>query len=322
MSRLPPAQRGVALIVALLVLAIAVGLAASMIRTNQQAIERTERLLNQQRADQVLAGALQHAGQVLNADSPAIDGPEDAWAVRRQNLPFGAARVSVDFADLQGRFNLNTLVNAEGQPDPLAVARFRRLLNQLGLDAGLSDVVIDWIDPDQNPRPRGAEDGHYQRSDPPYRTADRPLRTVTALRAVKGMDPRTYATLAPYVSALPASAGINVNTADPVVMAAITGLRASMFGSRGGDGVWRSAARPVWPSLEQFQADPMLEKAGEVDDDGLTVNSGYFLCHIVIELDGMRRERYVVFERGGGAQTPPRIIAMSDLPCLTGFSCI
>src|SRR5205807_10637408 len=48
--------------------------------------------------------------------------------------------------DLQGCFNLNSLVAREGNPDPVQVAAFSNLLQSVGLETKWVGYVIDWID--------------------------------------------------------------------------------------------------------------------------------------------------------------------------------
>jgi len=98
----------------------------------------------------------------------------------------------------------------------------RRLLEALRVDPSLRYALVDWIDPDSNAGPGGAEDIEYLNGNPPHRAANRPLASVEELRLVRGFDAKTVAMLAQYVTVLPvASTLVNVNTASPVVLAAL-----------------------------------------------------------------------------------------------------
>ncbi len=108
--------------------------------------------------------------------------------------------------DLDGRFNLNTLIR-NGARDPVAQARFARLLAALKLDTSLAETVSDWIDVDNQAIGQGAEDLEYLRADPPYRAANRLIGHISELRRIKGVDDKIYALLAPEVTALPADTG-------------------------------------------------------------------------------------------------------------------
>jgi general secretion pathway protein K len=101
----------------------------------------------------------------------------------------------------------------------------QRLLQVLRLDPQLANAVADWIDPDSEARAGGAEDIDYLNLNPPYRAANRPMASVDELRLVRGFDAQTVRALLPYVTVLPVAANIiNVNTASPVVLAALTGI--------------------------------------------------------------------------------------------------
>ncbi|MFO1432223.1 MAG: type II secretion system minor pseudopilin GspK [Candidatus Competibacteraceae bacterium] len=97
----------------------------------------------------------------------------------------------------------------------------QRLLDLLELDPAIADAIADWIDPDKDKRDNGAEDGDYEGLDPPYVAANQPLTSVTELRLIKGIDAAVYNKLAPYVCVLPPGTALNVNTASPVVLAAL-----------------------------------------------------------------------------------------------------
>ncbi|MBL8250128.1 MAG: type II secretion system minor pseudopilin GspK, partial [Candidatus Competibacter sp.] len=97
-----------------------------------------------------------------------------------------------------------------------------RLLARLELKPELAQAIVDWIDSDQDPLfPDGAEDSDYNVLTPPYLAANRPMLSVSELRAIKGVDRESYEKLAPLVCALPSDAPLNVNTAPALVLAAL-----------------------------------------------------------------------------------------------------
>src|SRR5438309_7475270 len=136
-------------------------------------------------------------------------------------LPVEGGTIKVSIEDAQSRFNLNSI----GGTDPTSQANLQvlqRLLEGLQLDPQLANAVADWIDPNSEARAGGAEDVDYLNLNRPYRAADRPMASVDELRLVRGFDAKTVAALLPYVTVLPAATNdINVNTAPPVVLAAL-----------------------------------------------------------------------------------------------------
>jgi type II secretory pathway component PulK len=54
----------------------------------------------------------------------------------------------------------------------------------------IADSIVDWIDPDDDPRPNGAESSSYTGMTPPYRCKNAPLDSVEELLLVRGMTPQ------------------------------------------------------------------------------------------------------------------------------------
>jgi len=88
----------------------------------------------------------------------------------------------------------------------------------------LSASLLDWVDEDEVRQAGGGEDDVYQRLDPPYRSANRPLLSVDELRLVEGFDGSLVEALRPYVTVYPlaGSGGVNLNTAPSWVLAQLT----------------------------------------------------------------------------------------------------
>ncbi len=138
-----------------------------------------------------------------------------------RTFPIENGVIVARLSDQGACFNLNSVV--VGPPDAAiasaaGIAQFAALLQVLGTPSGqaqrLSAALADWIDADGDTGQLGAEDEAYARRDPPYRTSDALLSEVSELRAVSGFTPEVYASLHPYVCALPRTgpSQINVNT--------------------------------------------------------------------------------------------------------------
>src|SRR4029077_12156653 len=111
-------------------------------------------------------------------DSPQSDNLGEIWATELPPLPVDGGTIQGRLEDLQGRFNLNNLINDRGLPDPVALKQFERLLSLLEIDATLAGGVLDWLDPDTDVRfPNGGEDTTYAAADPPYRAANTEITT-------------------------------------------------------------------------------------------------------------------------------------------------
>jgi general secretion pathway protein K len=189
-------------------------------------IRRAEAALAADQGLLFMQGAEAWAADILRLDqvnSPESDHLAEEWAVELPPLPVDGGTIVGRLEDLQGRFNLNNLVNVQGAEDELSRQQFERLLTLLELDPALAGVVLDWIDSDiETHFPSGGEDAAYADTDPPYRTPNSMITTPSELLAVVGFDAESYATLAPYVTALPVGTTLNVNTASDMLLASLS----------------------------------------------------------------------------------------------------
>ena len=136
-------QRGVAVITAMLVVAIATMLAVNLMWDATLDQRRTLAALSADQGLMFLQGAEAWAGDILRqdlVDSPEADHLGEEWAVELPPLPVEGGVITGRLEDLQGRFNLNNLVDNTGREDALAVAQFERLLALVGLDPQLDPV--------------------------------------------------------------------------------------------------------------------------------------------------------------------------------------
>ncbi len=217
-------QRGIALVTAVMIVAIAAVIAAQIAFAQQIWMRQMENTFDRGATDWLRRGALHWASTAIVDDtvnSNTIDHLGERWAMGLPTLPVEGGTIRVSIEDAQGRFNLNNVVrNNVGYPDDIAV--LQRLLQELKLDPSIVHALVDWIDPDSTTSPGGAEDIDYLNGEPPYRSADQYLAAVEELRLVRGFDAKTVATLAPYVTVLPtATATVNINTASPILLSAL-----------------------------------------------------------------------------------------------------
>ena len=214
-------DRGVALITALLISAIATMVAANLAWDNALDVRRTTVMLLRDQAIQVALGAESWVINILHQDlqDSQTDHLGEIWAAELPGLPIEGGEVFGSIEDMQGRFNVNNLVDNNGKVQEESLEQFRRLLNALGLDPRFAGIVADWIDSDVDASfPDGAEDAIYTGMIPPYRTANQTLTSVSELAALEGMDRATFRVLEPNIVALPGRTGINANTATPAVL--------------------------------------------------------------------------------------------------------
>jgi general secretion pathway protein K len=268
-------QRGVALISVLLIVVIATILGVSMSREQNFAIIRARMFVEQSRVQQYALGGEELARQMLFEDF-AEAGDKDTliegWAGDDLRFEFEDGEVSLRIEDLQGRFNLNALVDRPGG-NTVARGRFTNLLAMQGIDVMFVDRIIDWIDTNQNASPLGAEDFEYLGLEQPYRTSGQLLADVSELRLLLDMPAESIELLLRVVASLPdPNSNINVNTALPEVLQALApnlslDMAEAMVESRQGT--------EGYDNVQAFLQDEAL--AGQsIPLQGLSVQSGYF----------------------------------------------
>ena len=225
----PPAlrrQRGVALITAILLVALATILAATIGYENAMSARRgsatfafDQSLQVAMAAEAIGAYALRESRK-LNASTTY---PGQPWST-----PYGpvdlipGVTLEAWLEDAQGRFNLNNLVNPDGSTNPAAVQIFENLLANLGLESKWAPMMADWIDSDTVPNnPDGAEDSVYLSQMPPYRAANMIINSASEILALPGFGRDRYLKLAPFITALPQGIGINLCSAPIEVLNAL-----------------------------------------------------------------------------------------------------
>lgn len=219
------APLGAALISALVIVAVATTLTAALAFDTGLEIRRSEGLRARANAEAWTAGAEALAASAL-VEQLSVPS-ESLHTAQRWAAPLGPVPVTAEGAlraqliDLQGRFNLNSLVDASGRVDPSALRVFERLLVVLGLEAEWAPRVADWIDADTVPLEGGAEDAVYLGQTPAYRPPNLPVTSPSELLALVGFGSARYALLAPHVSALPRDASINLCTASGPLLDAL-----------------------------------------------------------------------------------------------------
>jgi general secretion pathway protein K len=219
-------QRGVAVLIAMLVVTVGTIIAVNLMWQGTLDIRRAESALAADQGLLYVQGAEAWAADILRqdlVDSPKSDNLSEAWAIELPPLPVDGGTISGKLEDLHGRFNLNNLIDARGREDQTARKQFERLLRLVDADPTIAGSVVDWLDPDTEQRfPSGGEDAAYSDADPPYRTANVVITTPSELMAITGFDRETYTKVAPYITVLPSGTKLNVNTASDVVLASLS----------------------------------------------------------------------------------------------------
>jgi len=280
-------QSGVALLTALLIVALATIAATALLKQQYLHIRRSANVLQGQQADAYAQGAEAWAQQILRRDVERnkYDALSEDWAFKLPPTLVDGGSVQGELDDLQGRFNLNTLLAEDGKTHEPALNALRRLLDYLELPPEIAAQALDWIDADQNPHiPGGAEDLDYLRLQPPYRCANRPFTSPSEMRLLLSVDEESYQRLLPYITTLPTATKVNINTTSvPVLLALLEELSQSQAES-----LLEIAQQEGFKNLQDFVGQDTL-KDMNIDTQLLDIKSDYFLFRARAQIDHSQR---------------------------------
>lgn len=290
-------QKGIALLTILMMVALATILAASIAKRQSNTAEATAYLMRQNQSLLYAKSAETFFAALLKDDAEnagGVDHLQENWAKPMPAFPVDDGYVSGVLEDESGKFNLNSLLNADGSVNESAKKWFEKLLARAGLPAQLSEAVIDWQDENDEPAgPMGAESSYYRGLQNAPLPPNAKFHSVEELKLVRGFEAGKYRLIAPYVSALPSNETlVNINTAPAFVLASIDEkldvdavqqlldqqqAKLEHFGS----------AAALWEKAPFSQVDPALRSAVNAL---LGVQSNYFKARIEIELSGRKRQ--------------------------------
>lgn len=239
--------------------------------------------------------------------------------LKLDEVELGSGKFSVKIVDQERRFNINAADETV----------LRLALGLVGVDAGqipaITDSILDWIDPDDQPRLNGTESAYYLGLNPPYTAKNGPIDNLTELLLIRGITPEMYwgsaAVRGPqpvsatgraltlqnraapvYTNALadlftPISARlVNLNTASPLILQLVPGLDASFA-----EAIVRFRAGP--DGVDGTEDDVPFRSVGQLSGIGgmnqqamanlakiFTVRSATYEAIITVEIGGIRRQ--------------------------------
>jgi general secretion pathway protein K len=225
-------QSGAAILTAMLVVTLIATLTVAALWQQWRSLEIEAAQRARAQSGWILVGALDWARLILREDarSGGADHLAEPWAV-----PLEEARLATFFAadnttdtslndaqqsfisgqiiDMQGRLNVRNLVGADNKVSAVAVRQFARLFGLLGLPETQVPPMAENL--------RRALDN----STPTSEGEPVPLAPARVEQLVwLGLSPQTIAVLAPFVTILPHSTPVNLNTAPAeVILASIDG---------------------------------------------------------------------------------------------------
>jgi general secretion pathway protein K len=301
-------QRGVAIITALLIVAIATTVSVTISTRLQLDVRRTGNMIAGDQAYLYTLAAESWSQRILKDDRKdnEIDHLGENWAIELPPLPVEGGYIKGKLNDLQSCFNLNTVLDGSAD-NKLARTRLDRLLNNLGIDKGGTQAIIDWLDDDlQTTIPDGAEDVYYMNLERPYRTANAPMQSISELRLIKGFENSdVYDTLFPHVCAFGVNTPININTAAAEVLRSLS----DELSDDDVDKIIEQRNESAFVDINAFTNFNDL-KTKIADTQGLSVDTEYFMLQTESTIGQVRVITYSILHRSNDGNTT--IIARSQ----------
>jgi general secretion pathway protein K len=316
----------------MLVFALCAALIVAMKSEFTRFYQRGANMFLSEQAQAYLRGAEDLASIALLADYDIDQGREEPrddlqeiWA--QPSAPYALDEggwLAGGLTDLQGRFNLNSLAaragggggqggegGERGQTARFtpAQAQFIRLLQALeepGLGQQeavlITESIADWLDPDSTPSLDGAEDDYYFGLSPAYRAANRPMTSVSELRAVAYVTAEIYAALQDYVTVWPLIPGkLNIHTAPAMVLRSLNADDdLSPLSESDGEALLAAREDGGFEDIDSFLLHPVFAERRErmQQTRGLLGQaSSVFLLEAEVEVADRNMRLYSVLER-------------------------
>lgn len=303
-------QRGVAIVTALLLAALAITLVMSLFGQQNVQVRSIENQRYQLQKRWIIRGALDWARLILREDGKTgfADYLGEPWSVplaetrlddfvdngRGSNEAADAA-LSGYIVDAQSRMNLTNLAQ-NGVIDQPTVQAFQKLLAAQGLDSGLATATAAMVASSQS-QSAYVDPNSRARSDP-VAAKILHMTQVDDLLAIPGFDAGAITKLKELVVFLPVATPININTASAQVISARIA------------GVSLSDAQQIVTTRDQAYFRTMVDlgarwRAGSVPAPSamlVNIKTNYFIVHGHVRLGRSVLDQDALIERkpGGG----------------------
>jgi general secretion pathway protein K len=207
-------ERGIAFVLVLWVIAM-----LSIMLGSFALVARTENLQSRHLFDTTQARYAAEAGLNLAIFELRKADPAERWVAdgRPYRFGYGDAEIEIAITDDSGKID----INSAGNNGDLLTNLFVTHGVPLDRAQALSDAVQDWIDPDDNTRPNGAEIAQYKAAGLPYGPKNAPFDTVSELQQVLGMTYDLYEKIEPGITIYSGRGAPNAAVGDPTALRAM-----------------------------------------------------------------------------------------------------
>jgi general secretion pathway protein K len=292
------AQRGAAIVTALLVVTLAAVIVSALFYRESVAVRSIENRLALSQTRWVERAVLDWAKVILSSDPALSDHGTDVWGTpvaetQLDETVTGGAKIgdrsrnaflAGNVVDAQAKFNVNTLVGSNGQPSKPHMDAMTKLMTLLGLPESLVPQALARILKSRTTTLDNA----------PVPASEIRLIQFGDLRDIPGFDEAVMQTLQPHVTVLPdETTQVNLNTASAEVIAAmIPELQisaAKTFVSQ--------RERAAMTTLARARDRMGLDTSVQMDSTLLSVNTRFFWVNGMIRYDRVESQTETLVRR-------------------------
>lgn len=266
--------KGSALLTALFIMTLVAIVATAMSMRLQQDIYRTRLVITQDKlylaSQAVTFWALNELLDKNNRFTKANQLGMVAQYPKNMESIYNQVQLSGGIFDLQARFNLNNLIEKKSIPTLMHLIShtYSKATGQERANIALG--VKHWLLAYDLGRGEDIYTSYYLSQKPPYYPSHQLIKSKSEFRLIKDVSAPAYIALEPFITALPESTSININTAPKQILMSLgDGLSDAqaneLITARGEDGI-----------TELKEINELLKKFN-IPSDQITIESQYYL---------------------------------------------
>lgn len=197
--------------------------------------------------------------------------------------------------DMQARFNLNNLQDRKYYMLFYKLLENTRTKTSAAQRKLLFNAIVYWINPYQSGRGQDNYLDFYLKQKKPYFPAYQPMQSISEFLLVQGATTLFYRTLLPYLTVLPETTPLNINTAPKVLLMSLgNGLNETqaeeLIQARGEKGI-----KNLGKIIE------LLQKL-DLPKEQITIESSYYLSEATTSLNDLNLTTYTLIKRSKDKQ--------------------
>jgi len=282
-------QRGAAIITALFVTALVAASAVAIFVQLRIDTRRTELLTRHTQtyfyADQTVLWAKNLL--INNWKQKQPDQLIDKLPANTNFPTDGTTEITAELTDAQGLFNLNDLIDEKY--NDVFLQLLKRIIPEMAPNDANSLLLATraWI------LPGNTFDDYYAKQTPSYRAAHRLFSSASEFRLVRGVTAALYTKLLPFLTALPETTAININSAPEIILMSLSPTLTAAAAAK--SIVTQARSIPFATTNDFLNFD--IVKNNAFPSNKITTTSSYFLLKTNVKVGNDSRVIYTLLQR-------------------------